>query len=59
LKKVMTRWMGRSETIKSCIVYESEHTLDIEMSKIKGRKLEWHSKDWPPVKVTITVETAE
>ena len=60
MKKVITGWIGRSETINSCIGrYESECSFDIEMSKVKGRKSEWHAKDWPPVKVTITVETAE
>jgi len=40
MKKVITGWIGRSETINSCIGrYESESSFDIEMSKVKGRKI--------------------
>jgi len=58
LKKVITRWIGKTRAVDR-LIYDSDYELCINLEKYKGKKSDWEDGEWPPVKVTITVETAE
>jgi hypothetical protein len=56
MKKVITGWIeNRYE--KSVFYSQYDAHVEITLDKRKGERADW--LDWPPVKVTITVETAE
>lgn len=61
MKKTFTGWIPRSfkgdvSKIKDPM-YDMGGTGTFAMFKTKDRKSDWADKDWPPVKVKITVET--
>ena len=58
MRMVFTRWLGKDGKVADCII---DWPLDllINLDRHKGKKSDWLDEEWPPVKVTITVETAE
>lgn len=53
-KLVFKGWMPRGTKISKECFWELLHAYDIFISK--GTCDDYHSVDWPPVRVTVTVE---
>jgi hypothetical protein len=50
-KTIIKGWIGKSV---SRVNWTDDDLLNIY--RTKGRKFDWHQDDWPPIKVTITIE---
>jgi hypothetical protein len=56
MRKTFKGWVGKMVMNNGIQKHWREKGYCISMFKRKGKKAEWESKDWPPLKVTITVE---
>ena len=61
MKKTFTGWIAKDEV---CLIgynggqYGDEYAMP-SVHKTKGKELDWHHDEWPPIKVKVTVETVE
>jgi len=62
MKKTFTGWMAKGlfEDIGYIDGFDSEYDFSNIYAK-RGNKKDWanHKRDWPPIKVEVTVETVE
>jgi len=59
MKKVFKGWVGKTDGLSRTAYWNYRNTLSIWMFKRKGGKHEWCTDDWPPKRVTVTVEVEE
>lgn len=57
MKKTITGWVGKNE-LADKRWRELVFTMPIA-ARTKGKKEEWCEKEWPPVKVRVTIEVIE
>ena len=60
MKKVITGWIERNTKLKNFFHRSHEEIyLGPLIWATKGKKRDWGEDEWPPKKVTITVEVEE
>ena len=60
MEKTFTGWIPKSLSKKldlKNIMYDSANVGVFAIYKTKDTQNDWADKDWPPVKVKITIET--
>ena len=55
MKKVFTGWLEKNEPVEDNL-YQDCNSVTVYCASRKGKKAEWSKDDWPPKKVTITIE---
>ena len=60
MKKVIKGWIGKDEELASLYNNSDDEIIGFTpISKYKGRKIHYSETEWPPKRVTITIEVDE
>jgi hypothetical protein len=63
MKIVKTGWIGKTQILSSYITkvtaWDISRDWRIELPADKGARQDWKPEDWPPRRVTITLEVAD